>query len=344
MGLEMEISIDPLTGEAAADPNGEGVGSPSPESRFRAGQRVLTLLATPLNFMILRALAEQPMRLADLRQATGLSAQTTLRGHLANLSEIGVLDKRPTSQMPYAVENELTDLGHDLLDVADRLECWLNQAPQGPISLETGAAKGVVKAFVDGWGSTIMADLATRPMSLTELDRRIADLSYPALERRLSSMRLAGLIEPRPADSAGTPYAVTEWARLGVVPLATATRCERVHLARRAPPLTHGDIEAAFMLALPLVGMPPDVAGSCQLQVEADAVVGERAGVRVEIERGKVVACASGFTSNAGAFAIGSASTWFVAIKDGKAELLSTDGSQLAEGLVIALHSALAME
>ena len=333
--------MDPPTRDNAADAGGGGDGSASPENRFRAGVRSLTLLATPLNLMILQALAERPMRLAELRQATGLPAQTTLRGHLSNLTDIGVLSKRPTSRMPNAVENELTELGHDLLHVAGLLQGWLEAAPAGPISLQTGAGKGVIKAFVDGWGSSITADLAARPMSLTELDRRIADLSYPALERRLSSMRLAGLIESRPAAGSGTPYAVTEWARRGIVPLVAATRCERVHLASRAAPVTRGDLEAAFMLALPLVGLPLDVAGSCQLQVEADEVVGERAGVRVEIERGKVVDCASGLTSSAGAFAVGSASTWFVAIKDGKADLLSTDGSQLAEGLVIGLHSAL---
>jgi DNA-binding HxlR family transcriptional regulator len=337
----MERSVDLPTGDDAAGMNGGGVANASPEIRLRAGERGLTLLATPLNFMILRALSERPMRLAELRQATGLPAQTTLRGHLASLIEIGVLNKRPTSRMPYAVENELTDLGNDLLDVADRLESWLSQAPQGPISLETGAAKGVVKAFVDGWGSTMMADLASQPMSLTELDRRIADLSYPALERRLSSMRLAGLIESRSGDGAGTPYAVTEWARHGVVPLAAAARCERIHLSDRAGPITQGDIEAAFMLALPLVGMPTDVAGSCQLQVEADAVLAERAGVLVEIERGRVVACASGLTPGPAAFAVGPAAMWFAAIKDGTANLLKIGGGQLAAGLVIALHSAL---
>ena len=41
----------------------------------------------------------------------------------------------------------------------------------------------------------MMRALAARPMSLTELDSGITELSYPALERRLSSMRIAGLVE-----------------------------------------------------------------------------------------------------------------------------------------------------
>lgn len=37
-------------------------------------------------------------------------------------------------------------------EVAGRLQDWLGRAPDGPISLESGSARGVVKAFVDGWG------------------------------------------------------------------------------------------------------------------------------------------------------------------------------------------------
>src|SRR5689334_13763983 len=100
------------------------------DDRFRAGEQILTVLATPLNVMILRALAQRPMRLAELRQATGLPAQTTLRGHLTSLAEIGVVSKRPTAQMPYAVENELTPMGEDVIVVAERLERWLGLAPE----------------------------------------------------------------------------------------------------------------------------------------------------------------------------------------------------------------------
>jgi DNA-binding HxlR family transcriptional regulator len=311
------------------------------EGRFRSGERLMTVLATPLNLLIVRALAGRPMRLAELRRATGLPAQTTLRGHLASLADLGVVEKRPTQQMPYAVEIELTALGHELLEVAHRLETWLHQAPDGPISLESGAAKGVIKAFVDGWGSTIMRGLAWRPMSLTELDRRIPDLSYPALERRLASMRMAGLVEARPSSGAGTPYIVTEWARRGLAPLAAAGRCEMLYMRDRAAPITEVDIEAAFMLATPLVGMPPYVAGSCQLEVETEAS-DEPAGVTVVVEGGRVVSCESELGPDASTFAVGSTASWFSAVNDGEMEELRFGGArQLAEGLVRGLHAAL---
>lgn len=328
------------------EPGGGVVETPpqqlEPDPQYRSGERTLGLLSTPLNLSVLRALSDRPMRLADLRQATGLPAQTTLRGHLGGLEEIGAVAKRPTQRMPYAVENELTPMGDELLGVADALEKWLQRAPKSAISLESGAAKGIVKAFVDGWGSTIIRSLAIRPMSLTELDREIPELSYPALERRLSSMRMAGLIEAQPSQGNGTPYGLTEWARRGVRPLAAAVHCERAHLARRAAPVTDTDIEAAFLLATPLVGLPDGSSGSCQLEVVAARGKRPQSGVRVEVEQGKVVACESGLGEDRPSFASGTTTKWFSAMKDGTLdELHFGGGRQFAEGFVRAMYITL---
>jgi DNA-binding HxlR family transcriptional regulator len=309
-------------------------------SRPRAGGQALSVLATPLNLLILRALSARPMRLAELRKATGLPAQTTLRGHLGSLGEMGVLSRRPTEQVPYAAENQLTAMGRDLLDVADRLEVWLQGAPDGPIPLESAAAKGAVKALIDGWGSTIMRSLAASPQSLTELDSLIAGLSYPALERRLSSMRIAGLVEAQPSRGVGTPYAVTPWARRGIVPLGAASRCESLHMRDRTSPLAQSDIEAAFLLATPLVGLPTSASGFCQLVVEQRAAT--VAGVRVGVERGEVVSCVSELEPAPGTYAAGSIATWLHAVQHGRTdELRLGGGRQLAEDLVFGLHTAL---
>jgi DNA-binding HxlR family transcriptional regulator len=282
------------------------------------------------------------MRLAELRRAAGLPAQTTLRGHLRILGEVGAVARSSARETPHAVENKLTSMGGELLDVAGLLESWLSRAPEGPISLDSEKAKSTIRAFIDGWGSTIMGDLAVKPMSLTELDSQIAELSYPALERRLSSMRLANLIEARPSRGTRIPYGVTAWARRGVVPIAAASRCERHHLGEEAAPVTGVDIEAAFMLATPLVGLDEALSGSCRLEVEAAPGLRGHAGVEVTVQRGAVVACEPGMRSEPGAFATGSTSNWFDAIVEDRPELLRLGGSaQLAEGLVRGLHRAL---
>jgi DNA-binding HxlR family transcriptional regulator len=314
-----------------------------PSLRFRVGERVLALLSTPLNLRVLTALAERPMRLAELRRFAGLPAQTTLRGHLASLTELGVLRKRPTAQMPYSVENELTAMGLALLDVAEVLGRWLSDAPDGPITLESAVAAGTVKAFVDGWGSTIVRGLAPGPMLLTELDRHIPELSYPALERRLSSMRMAGLVEAQESEGAGTPYALTPWARRAIAPLGEAVECERTHMAERAAPLTRLDVEAGFLLAMPLVGLPGHASGDCQLEVEpgAESLDGE-AGVRVTVERGRIVACESELGPRPGEYAIGTPARWCRAIRKDSADLLRVGGERrVLDGLVAGLHAAL---
>ncbi|HEY1853751.1 MAG TPA: winged helix-turn-helix transcriptional regulator [Solirubrobacterales bacterium] len=317
------------------------------EGTLRAGARPLVLLATTLNYLIIKALAAGPMRLAELRRATGLPAQTTLRGHLSSLGALGVVAKRPASEMPYAVENELTSVGRDLLGVAVALEAWLAGAPDGPLSLETGSARGVIKAFVGGWGSTILGALARRPMSLTELDSVIPTLSYPALERRLSSMRMAGLVEAAPSRGSGTPYAVTEWARQGVMPLAVACHCEQLQMRALAAPLTQVDIEAGFMLSLPLVGLPREAAGRCFLTVEGDLGSGcERTGVEVIVEGGQAVACTAELATRPGPaepgpYATGSPARWLGALRDARVELLSYAGGKLPMQLVRGLHETL---
>lgn len=316
----------------AADPS---------RAQVRAGGLALSLLAVPLNIQILEALAERPLRLAELRKATGLPAQTTLRGHLANLADLGILRKRPTQQMPYAVENELTPMGRGLFEVADRLQLWLGQAPDGAISLKGGAAKGAVKALIDGWGSTMMRALAAHPRSLTELDGLIPDLSYPSLERRLSSMRIAGLVEAQPSLGVGTPYAVTRWARQGVAPIAAASHCESTYLGGKSTPVTQTDIEAALLLATPLVGLPRSLAGLCQLEVElAAGYASQPAGVQVVFERGSVVSCVPRLESNPSAYAAGPALGWVSAIREGKTDDLRFGGSrEIAEDVVAGLHT-----
>jgi DNA-binding HxlR family transcriptional regulator len=328
---------------AGAQELGEGTpAAEGPDPEFRSGEQTLGLLSTPLNLSVLRALAARPMRLAELRQATGLPAQTTLRGHLGVLEKVGAVAKQPTQRMPYAVENGLTPMGEDLLAVAESLDKWLDLAPEGAISLESGAAKGIVKAFVDGWGSTIVRSLANQPMSLTELDRDIPELSYPALERRLSSMRMAGLVEAQPGTAVGTPYALTEWARRGVGPLAEAARCERVHMGSRAAPLTAADVEGAFLLATPLVDLPDESSGTCLLEVEADDGLQAQSGVRVEVERGRVVGCECDLNGDRGSYAVGTTTKWFSAIKDGAIDQLQFGGGkQFAESFVFAMHLTL---
>jgi len=308
------------------------------------------LIAGPLTVPILRAHLDGPLRLPDLRERIGGAAQTTLRGRVGNLRGIGALERHVRGGMPYTVENELTDLGREVLDVAAVVEAWLARAPQGPIALGSEAAKGAIRALIGGWGSTMLQALAARPLSLTELSGEIPDISYPATERRLSAMRAARQVEVLPAEGAiGRPCTVTEWTRRAVGPLAVAGRCECRHMSETTDPLTRIDIEAAFLLSVPLVTLSDEQnAGSCLLAVSTGAAdVGESkssiVGVHVNVSAGVVSSCMPRLTQDPGTWALGTVDSWLDAIIEGRVDRLRIGGddTQLAQAVIVSLHRAL---
>jgi DNA-binding HxlR family transcriptional regulator len=321
---------------------------PSPV-RVRAGGTVLSLIAGPLSVPILRAHTDGPLRLPDLRERLGGAAQTTLRGQVGNLRGIGALERHVRAGMPYTVENELTEAGEEVLAVAETVEAWLSRAPQGPIALGSELAKGAIRALVGGWGSTMLRALAARPLSLTELSSVIGDHSYPALERRLSAMRAARQVEQRPSGGRGAkPYGVTDWTRQAVAPLVAAGRCECEHLAEATDPLTRIDIEAAFLLSVPLVDLDVTRSGSCLFAVNTGLIKATEAndrlaGVYVEIEKGGVVSCSSRLEQNPRTWAIGSVGAWVDAILGGDRDRLRLGGEdpKIAGDLIKRLHESL---
>jgi DNA-binding HxlR family transcriptional regulator len=315
----------------------------------RAGGTVLSLIASPLSIPILRAHLDGPLRLPDLRERIGGAAQTTLRGQVGNLRGVGALERHVRSGMPYTVENELTPVGSGVLSVAEVVEAWLARAPQGPIPLGSESSKGAIRALVGGWGSTMLRALAARPLSLTELSSVINDHSYPALERRLSAMRAARQLEPKPSGDRGAkPYGVTEWTRQAAAPIAAAGRCECKYLAQSTDPLTRIDIEAIFLLSVPLVDLDVTYAGSSLLAVDTGSggsgePTNRLAGVRVEVEGGAITSCSSRLGYDPQTWALGSTCAWVDAILDGNTERLRIGGARatLAEELIQRLHASL---
>lgn len=310
---------------------------------MRAGAHALSLLAAPLNAQVLQALAKGPVPLADLRRAAGVPPPTTMRMHLRALTEAEILERRQQREFPSPVEYELTRAGQELLAVAAALTDWLNASPHGAATLGSNVAKSSTKALAEGWSSGIVRALASRPLALTELSRLISNLSYPSLERRLGAMRMAGLIERRSANGRGRPYEVSRWLRLASVPLAAAARWERRHLGEETPPIRRLDIEAAFLLALPLVSLGEQRSGVCRLSVDTSrGSQHRRAGVLVQVQGGRISSCVTRLEGPVDASAAGSASAWMGAVLQGTASRLDLSGDRdLARAVVEGLNSAL---
>jgi DNA-binding HxlR family transcriptional regulator len=309
----------------------------------RTGTRVLTLLAVPLNALVLNELARGPRRLVELRRET-TSPQTTLRARLRELSDVGAIAKRRLHPFPSVREYVLTNgPGTDLRFVVATLEAWLSSAPGKPLRLGSEEARAAVKALVEGWSSTILRALAPGPLTLAELDAAIESLSYQSLERRLTALRLAGLVEGRGGQGKSTPYEATEWLRQGTGPLAAAIRWERKHLAEVTAPVMPVDAETGLLLSMPLLSLPAEVSGSCRLGVEFPEGDERRlVGVTVRVEGGRVVSCTTRLDSSPAAWATGSPAAWLRGTIEADPHRLDLGGNQrLVLAVVDGLNRAL---
>ncbi|HWP33844.1 MAG TPA: hypothetical protein VNL97_08865 [Solirubrobacterales bacterium] len=312
--------------------------------QFRAGGRVLSLFTTTLHGLILRALVGDPVRLLDLQARAGEPPLKALRGSIGNLIGIGALEKRKPGGEPDLLDNELTPFGCELLFVAEVFDEWLTRAPGGPLDIDSEAAKDAIRALLGGWNSRMLRVLAVRSFSLAELDELMGSFSRAALERRLEAMRAVGQVTAAPPrDGGATAYAVTEWLREGVAPLLASIRCERLYLAGETAAVGRTDIEALFLLAVPLVDSFGRTRGRCQLAVDmGDGRVQIAAGVDVAIEDARIVSCVAKLEPAPEEWMRGSAADWLDAIIDGDPRRLQTgDPDGLPAILVEGLHSRL---
>jgi DNA-binding HxlR family transcriptional regulator len=306
---------------------------------------VLSLLSVPLDVHVLTALSDEELALTDLSRAVGHPPATTMRSYLKGLADLGAVERRQEGGFPGAVSYSLTSAGERLLAVASALQDWLREAPDGPISLGDPAAKSAIKALVEGWNATIVRVLAARPLALTELAKLITSISYPTLERRVGSMRRTGQLQARRDDSAsrGTPYEATPWLRQAVAPLVAAVAWEREWAAARTKAMSRIDIEALFLLTIPLLDLPEELSGSCRLAVETrPGPQPEYAGATVTVEAGRPISWAARLEGDAEAWAVGTAGGWLSWMSGGPDRPLDLGGDgALARAIAEAMRHRL---
>jgi DNA-binding HxlR family transcriptional regulator len=266
----------------------------------------------------------------ELRQTVGSPPQTTMRSNLRTLTALGILYRREEGGFPGSVDYQLTEAGGRLIDVAEALDDWLALSPDGPKQLGSIAARGLVKALIEGWSSSLIRVLAARPLALTQLDRIIGNLNYPTLERRLSAMRLAGQIRPVRCRGRGTPYEVTDWLRRAMAPLLSAIVWEREYLSPEvAAAVCRIDIEAAFLLAVPMLELSSDLSGVCRLAVEVRGGSDPQyAGVLVNVVEGRITSCVSRLQGSVAAWASGTPLAWFHTLLGREDDRLEFGGEQ----------------
>lgn len=274
---------------------------------MRAGALFLLMATNPINRGILRTVLEHPLEMEP--------------GRLYQVSSGG----------------------REMLFVAFVAERWLQSAPQGPVPFDSPEAESAVAALAEGWSATVMHTLAREPLTFRELHRAVEGLSRRVLKRRLTAMQSAGLVEARPDVGEGAIYAVTDWLRAGMAPLIASARLERRTPKEGMMPIDALDVEAGFLLTLPLLRLPKELSGTCRLGVNlADDESSILTGVTAHIEQGRVVSCVAGHDEKADAWAAASAGAWLDTVIEPDAKRVRTGGDRwLAGALLGALHKNL---
>lgn len=316
--------------------------------RVGAGSRALAIFAHSLNGKVLRAHADHSLGSTELGEILRWTPETSLRLSVSDMRSFGALvrlEPKGTARFP---TSELTIAGRELLLVASALETWLLRSPYGPLALEGIAGPSAIKALIAGWDSTLIRELAAQSLTLTELSANIAVHSYPSLGRRLAKLRSANLVTQALTTPGGRPQEVSDWLRRGVAPLSVAGRWEQRHMLAEARSGSRADLEAVFLLAMPLIQLAPQISGTCALTVlmptqGSSSPEGEVAGVSIGITDGKIISCIAGTTFTPTTWALGTSEAWNDALVDGRLGALRFRGATpgLPEEIVGKIHDAL---
>ncbi len=315
--------------------------------KVRAGALTLMYVASPMDRGTLRALlaeATTGAQILDELVAPDLDDPDTI---LAIFSESYLLEPADPNHPPGApigpeTMMQPTPAGNEVPIVGMVIQRWLDRCPSGPVELGPEAGP-LLAPLLTGWCSTVTHALAAGPLTAVQARDAIQVLDLDMVEARLEAMEEMGHVVALPGPGGEPRYAVTDWLRMGIAPLAVAARMELRHPPGDTAAIAALDVEASFMLAMPLLRLPGELSGSCSLAVDLDeGVAGSPAGVTARIENGLVVSCERGLDEDADAWATGSTEEWLDTLIEPDAKRVRSGGERaLPRRLLYELHKTL---
>ena len=315
--------------------------------KARAGALTLFYLASPMDrgtLLTLLAEATTGAEILDELEAPDLDDLDTIVTLFSDpyMLEPADPDHPPGAPIGPDTMMRATPAGREMNFVGIVLERWLASCPAGPVELGPEAGP-VLAPLLTGWCSMVTHSLAAGPLTAAETQEAIQVLDLDTVEAHIESMEEAGQLEALAGPEGVPRYAVTEWLRAGIAPLAAAARVELRHPPGDTAPIAALDVEAAFRLTLPLLRLPAEFSGTCSMAVELDEdVSGSPAGVTARVEDGRVVSCEPGLDEEVNAWATGTAGEWLDTVIEPNAKSVRSSGERaLARRLLYELHMVL---
>jgi DNA-binding HxlR family transcriptional regulator len=233
--------------------------------------------------------------------------------------------------------------GEEMLFISFTIEQWLQKAPNGPLAIDSTDGKRAIPALAAGWSATVVHALAVQPRTLPELEREIEGLGASALRRRLEPMLELGMVDASAGGGEGTLYRATDWLRAAIAPLIAAARFERRYAPAQTPPIAPLDVEAGYLMALPLLSLPEEASGVARLTINVP-VHGEPvpAGAMATVEHGRITAIGTELSDRFDASLEGPPTAWLDAVIEPVASRLFPEGDEdLATDMLVGLHEVL---
>lgn len=313
--------------------------------RARAGALTLLYLASPMDRSILLAMLAEAATGADVMDEVDIPDpdDPVPLEIIADPYLVEPTDPEADPDAPIEWDTTLrpSPAGRDLIFVGFVLERWLRECPDGPLELgpEAGPA---LSALLGGWSSTAIHALATKPLTIAEITEAIGILDHDTVDERIEEMVGANLLVVL-GEAEGERFAVTDWLRTAIAPLAAAARQELRHPLEDTAPIAALDVQTAFLLTLPLLQLPGDLAGDCSLAVDLEeGVRGSPTGVTVEVDEGRVVSCDVRLEEGVDAWATASTADWLDAVIESEVgRVRSGGGRHISGALLEALHKTL---
>ena len=164
--------------------------------------------------------------------------------------------------------------GKDLLFVADVLEAWLANAPEGALRVGSAAADRKIAALHAANDSGFLGGSVEPPPP---------------------GVLAAGIAEEVAGEDGSKRYELTDWGRRGIGVILAAARAESRHVPG-APRLTPSQLSGLLRMTLPLVELPDDVEGVVQFGIDPDPddATSSAAGLWLRIEGGRIVDAGEG--------------------------------------------------
>lgn len=316
--------------------------------KARAGALTLLYLSSPMERSVLLTTLAEATTGISLQEIKPPDPEFLSMGIFEDSYLLEPADPDHPLGAPIGPDTKLrpTPAGREVPYVGAVLANWLSRCPAGP--LEHGEESGPhVSALLSGWASMVIHALAGPPLTAAQVCEAVQVIDSNVVNARIDAMLLTDMLMETPGDDPAGELRVqaTEWLRRAIAPLAVAARMELRFPPGDTAPVSALDVEAAFLLTLPLLKLSRKgkLSGTCSLAVELDeGVAGSPAGVTARIEGGRVVACEPGIDDDADTWASAGVGDWLDAVIDGDAKRVESGGNRrLAGHLLQKLHRTL---